>query len=160
VNYVSYFFVGATFLVACARPADTGGARTPDAPLGTNGVEAGAPGIPWSKKNHEQRMEFMGLVVYPKMKAVFREHDPKEFAQFRCQTCHGEDMESVDFKMPNSLFALPASDPVKAGSADDANMTTFMVDKVVPSMNALFEKDDAGTAATLGCLNCHQREPE
>lgn len=114
--------------------------------------------MPWSRKTHEQRAEYMGLFVYPRMKAVFQEHDPKGYAQFRCQTCHGEDMERVDFKMPNSLYALPATDPIKAALEYDAKTATFMMQNVVPAMKELLGKNDSEIGERFGCLSCHQAE--
>jgi hypothetical protein len=103
-------------------------------------------------------MEFMGLVVYPKMKALFQAQDPKAYARFRCQTCHGEDMEAVDFRMPSSLSALPESDPIAAARARDENTTEFMVDKVEPVMKTLLGENDADTAGRVACGSCHPRE--
>jgi hypothetical protein len=157
VKFLFGFLVGAPLWIACARPADTGGSRVPDAPLGNAGVEAGAPGVPWSKKTHEQRMEFMGLTVYPKMKSLFHAQSTTDFAHFRCQTCHGEDMETADFKMPNALYSLSPTDPIKSGNDDNPGMTKFMVESVVPAMKELFAKDDPEMASEFGCLNCHQR---
>lgn len=146
-------------LAACTRATATGEPRSQAAPqAGSAAAEPGGPGVPWSKKTRDQRAEFMGLVVYPRMRAVFREHDPTAFAQFRCQTCHGEDMEKLDFHMPNSLYALPAADPVKAATDYDEKTARFMVEKVVPAMKELFAKDDPALAEKFGCLGCHQTE--
>lgn len=100
----------------------------------------------------------MALAVYPRMKALFQAHDAKEYAIFRCQTCHGDDMERAGFRMPNSLYALPESDPVKAALEYDPATAKFMVDQVVPAMKELLGKNDPAVEARSGCLSCHQTE--
>ena len=147
----------AVVLASCARPADRGEARPPSASLGSSGVPPGAPSVAWSRKTREQRMEFMGLSVYPRMRDVFQSHDAESYAQFRCQTCHGEDMEARDFKMPSSLFALPEADPVAAALEHDAKTARLMVDEVVPEMRSLLGRNDPATAQRLSCFSCHQR---
>lgn len=122
------------------------------------GPEPGAPGVPWSKKTREQRGEYMGHVVYPKMRALFREHDAGAFDDFRCQTCHGENMEQAHFRMPNALPALPAADPVEHGRSHDEKTTKFMVERVVPAMKELFAADDPAFAQSFGCFHCHQKQ--
>jgi hypothetical protein len=150
--------LGAALLVSCAKPADRGEVRSAQAPLGKAGVEPGAPRTPWSRKTHAERMEFMGLFVFPKMKALFQAESPKAPAHFRCQTCHGEDMEAKAFHLPSSLRPLPADDPVKAALAYDEKTTKFMVEQVVPTMKALLGEGDPVTAVGFGCLTCHQKE--
>lgn len=143
---------------ACTRPADRGEVAAPHAALGRAGTEPGAPTVPWSKKTREQRMEFMGLTVHPKMKALFQARSAKVYAQFRCQTCHGDDMEAVSFRMPNSLYPLPAVEPMKAALDYDAVTAKFMADSVVPAMNELLGAGDPG-AAQVTCHTCHGVEP-
>jgi cytochrome c553 len=105
-------------------------------------------------------MEFMGLYVLPKMKALFQEHDAKQFKDFKCQTCHGDDMEAVDFKMPNALYALPAANTLEAAKDYDAKITDFMVATVMPSMAELLgaEPLNPQTGQGFSCFNCHQKE--
>jgi len=106
--------------------------------------------LAWADMDREQRLEFMGVEVMPKMKTMFQEFDAESYAEFKCQTCHGEDMEQVDYKMPNGLFALPKDDPVAAGKDYDEKVTDFML-KVSPAMKELL-----GTQVT--CNTCHDVE--
>lgn len=146
-------------LSACTQRIEAVEPKTPDsASAGRAATRVGAPDVPWSKKTHEQRGEYMAHVVYPKVKALFQEYDPKEFAEFRCQTCHGEDMEKVHFEMPNSLFALPRTDPVKAALSHDEKTAKFMMESVEPTMKELLGREDPATTERFGCLSCHQTE--
>lgn len=145
--------------LACkSEPAAKGPATaTPADPGTTTATEPGAPNIPWAQKDRKQRTEYMGLYVFPEMKKLFQGHDAQGFAEFKCQTCHGDDMESaeVDFKMPNDLYTLPADDPMGAAAEYDAEVTKFMAEQVVPKMAELLGKEP-GTE--FGCLNCHPTE--
>lgn len=146
---------GATAPPPSTAPSSTGSG--PESSTGGSAEEPGAPNVPWAAKDRKQRTEFMGLYVFPRMKDAFQGHDAKAFAEFRCQTCHGDDFErsEVDFKMPNDLYPLPAADPVTAAKEYDAEVTAFMVEQVVPQMAELLGKEPG---KEFGCLNCHPSE--
>jgi hypothetical protein len=122
--------------------------------------EPGAPNVPWAQKTRAQRQDYMGLVVFPTMKNVFQKFDPKGFADFKCQTCHGDNMKEVDFKMPNSLYALPAHDTWQAALDYDADTAKFMGEQVLPKMTELLDQKpfDPQTGKGFRCLNCHPTE--
>lgn len=147
-------------VVACARSVDRAEvAKPPSAPLGKQGVAPGAPSVAWSGKTPEQRMEFMGLYFHPRMKELFQKSDPTAYGNFRCQTCHGEDMEARGFAMPAALGKLAAADPVVAGRSRDAKVTDFMVSAVLPATVELLAGSDPGARARISCLTCHAPEP-
>jgi hypothetical protein len=112
---------------------------------------------PWKDKSREQRMDWMAVAVFPKMRLLFQEQDGEKYADFSCQTCHGREMERVDFRMPNDLFALDASDTVAHAKEYDERTTDFMLSAVVPEMAKLLDSE----AFTLenqqgfGCAGCH-----
>lgn len=138
------------FAISCARPVDHAEVAGPSTPLGTEGVAPGAPRVPWSGKTREQRMEFMGLSFHPRMKELFQKNDPAAYGKFRCQTCHGEDMEARAFAMPATLRKLSGPDPVGAGRSRDAKATDFMVAEVLPATKELIDRAD--------CFSCHAAE--
>jgi hypothetical protein len=100
----------------------------------------------------------MGLYVFPKMRATFQAFSPKAYEVFRCQTCHGIDMEEVKFKMPNHLYALPASGAEQAALDYDEKTARFMIDTVVPAMRDLLGSGDPQFAQTVNCHTCHATE--
>lgn len=114
----------------------------------------------WVDKSREERMDWMGLEVFPKMKAAFTEHDAEGFAEFACQTCHGNDMEVVDFKMPNALYALPTTGTMESAMDYDPEITNFMATVVVPEMAKLLDMKpyDPETNTGFGCFGCHPTE--
>jgi hypothetical protein len=124
------------------------------------GAGSGKSEVPWKDKTHEQRMDWMGLAVFPKMKAVFTEFDAERFSGFACQTCHGEDMEMIEFKMPNKLYALSRTDTLKSASEYDAKITEFMASSVLPKMADLLDMQpyDRATKSGFGCFGCHPAE--
>src|SRR5690349_18299833 len=100
--------------LAASLPACSG-AKTPE-----GGPAIGAPDIPWRGKTHEQRQAYMAAAVEPTMRHLFQSFNAKAYAGFGCDTCHGDDMDTLDFKMPNGLYALPEKDPVaEAMSVDE-----------------------------------------
>ena len=100
-------------------------------------------------------MELMGLTFHPRMKALFQDHDSATYGNFRCQTCHGEDMEARRFTMPATLRPLPRENAVDVGRARDAKATEFMVQKVMPATRELLANGDPSVAASFGCGSCH-----
>jgi hypothetical protein len=156
----AYGALGLLFVASCGRLPEQSPPRQPSA-LPRGATPPGAPETPWSDKTRAERMEFMGLFFFPKMRAIFQKHDPGGYAQFRCQTCHGEDMEAVNFKMPNGLYTLPAVDPVKAAHEYDEKTTAFMTAEVEPAAQELLGiPRTAGTDPLAGqsCSLCHGRE--
>lgn len=127
----------------------------------SNGESEASHGTPWKDKSREQRMDWMGLAVFPKMRAVFQEYDAS-YAKLDCQTCHGSNMEMVDFKMPNSLFSLPKTNTLDWAKDYDAQVTAFMNEQVVPEMAKLLDMQpyDPETGKGFGCLDCHPAEAD
>jgi hypothetical protein len=147
-------------LAACggSKPADDATSvdtSSDDVSTGSNAETTPAPEVAWADMNRDQRMEYMGLTVLPEMKKVFQAADAEGYKDFKCQTCHGEDMQAVDYKMPNGLFALTKPDPIPASTEYDAATTKFMVDEVMPKMAKLMG-GEPGT--TFTCFNCHDSE--
>lgn len=112
---------------------------------------------PWKDKSREQRMDWMGIAVFPKMRKLFLEQDSEKYQDFACQTCHGKDMELVDFRMPNTLFALSKSDTLAQAKEYDEKTTDFMLSAVVPEMAKLLDMDafTLENQSGFGCMGCH-----
>lgn len=132
--------------------------RAPKQALFRPAPEPGAPDVPWPRKTRSERMEYMGLYVFPKMRTVFRAFDAKAYAAFRCQTCHGEDMEAVDYRMPNGLYALPLDGAERAALDYDEKTATFMIGTVVPTMRELLATGETSGAPSVACKSCHPAE--
>lgn len=128
------------------------GAKTPE-----GGPAIGAPEISWRNKTHEQRQAYMASAVEPTMRHLFQSFNPKSYARFGCETCHGGDMDTIDFKMPNSLYALPEKDPVAEGMSVDEDTAKFMVEKVAPTFAKLLH-EEAGKDTGVSCFTCHPKE--
>ncbi len=132
--------------------------RAPKQALFRPAPEPGAPDVPWARKTRDERMEYMGLYVFPKMRTIFRAFDGKAYAAFRCQTCHGEDMEAVGYKMPNGLYALPSDGPERAALDYVEKTARFMIGTVLPAMRELLSVGDASGASSVACKSCHPTE--
>lgn len=152
--------VAIALTLSCAKQPQTAGAEAPSGEAAGEEKPSGASDVPWEQKNHQQRLEYMGLVVYPKMKELFQAYDPEYFGEFKCQTCHGEDMEAVDYEMPNSLIALSAENTIEEAMSYDPETSKFMAEKVVPKMAELLGEDpvDPQEGSGFGCFACHQKE--
>lgn len=138
-------------------PADDGGA----ADDGAADTEPGAPGVKWADKTFDQRKEWMGIEVMPKMKALFKEYDEAQFKGFNCNTCHGDDAKDRNFAMPSdSIYPLPTDDPITAAMEYDEEVTKFMMERVVPETAALLDMEayNPETGEGFGCFGCHPTE--
>ncbi len=149
----------AALITACGggqKPAEDPTGETTDAVTeGETEGEAGGGEKEFHDMNREERMEFMGLVVMPEMQKLFSEYDAEGYKEFKCQTCHGNDMKEVDYKMPNGLYGLPAEGTIEASKEYDAEVTDFMMNKVLPKMAELLH-EEPGKEFT--CLSCHEKE--
>jgi hypothetical protein len=139
---------GFVLLTACAdRPRVAKAAEGPD---------LGAPDVAWDQKTHEERTAYMGAFVEPTMKRLFVEYDPHNFGDFSCTTCHGKDLDVIDFSMPNDIYALPADNPIGEAMDLDPKIAQFMMGKVVPTMAKLLHEPSGPGGVT--CFTCHPKE--
>ena len=99
----------------------------------------------------------MAAVVQPAMREIFVEYDKKGFAEFDCQTCHGKNMDRVDFHMPNGLYGLPKVKPIEEARDYDEEVTEFMVKKVTPLLQELLNRGE-GPREVVNCHSCHEVE--
>ena len=97
----------------------------------------------------------MAAQVLPTMRRLFKSYNAKSYAEFNCTTCHGSDMDMVDFKMPNVLYALPEKDPVGEAMSVDEDTAKFMVEKVLPTFAKLMHEEPQ---KGVSCFTCHQKE--
>jgi len=151
--------------LAAAALLLAGGACGGSSPSAQDPAAAGSgkSELQWKDKTHEQRMDWMGLQVFPKMKGLFTEFDANRFSGFACQTCHGDEMEMVDFKMPSDkLYALARKDTLKSAREYDAKVTDFMLGTVMPKMAELLDMPpyDRETRSGFGCFGCHPMDSE
>jgi hypothetical protein len=144
---------GAAILLATA--CTTSGTRVPE-----GGPNIGAPFRPWSQKSHDERQGFMAAHVEPTMKRLFMSFKPKSYSDFGCETCHGKDMDLLDYRMPNALYALPEKDTIAEATSYDEDTTKFMMEKVVPTFAKLLSESpkEPGTAGGVSCFTCHPHE--
>lgn len=110
---------------------------------------------PWAQMSHAQKMVFMKEVVTPQMALSFQAHDPEEFAEFNCATCHGPSAAQGDFHMPTP--ALPRLGDFELAKQAHPKDMAFMMEKVVPQMAKLLQEPafDPKTQKGFGCFECH-----
>jgi hypothetical protein len=141
-------------VLATAACSPSGGTRVPE-----GGPGIGAPTVPFRQKTREEKQAYMAAHVQPAMKKLFQGFDGKGYAGFGCETCHGGDMETVDFKMPNSLYALPEKDTIAEATSYDEKTTKFMMEQVVPTFARLLsEKPGEPGGPGVTCFTCHPHE--
>lgn len=115
------------------------------------------PDVPFEKLDHDQQIQFMKEKVVPTMGPLFKEHDPKEFAEFGCKTCHGEGAEKGEFEMPSAhLPKLNFKDMSKFKKHDIEWMSTV----IKPTMAKLLQEAEftPENPEGFGCLHCHTAE--
>lgn len=118
---------------------------------------------PFDEMSRDQKLTFMGTTVLPQMKAKFDTHPAYGAGPLTCASCHGEDMEAVDYAMPNGLYPLDYAKFPYSGSqdAEEASWGTFMETEILPAMGALLERELYGvdTPEGFGCFGCHAPPP-
>lgn len=142
-------------------PADGGGDEAAADGGGETKAPPGAPDVAWADKTFQQKKEWMGIEVLPKMKAAFKAYDEAQFKGFGCDTCHGEDGKDKNYEMPNDgIYPLPKDDPIKAAMEYDEKVTKFMMDEVTPQTAALLNMEvyNPETGQGFGCFGCHPME--
>jgi hypothetical protein len=141
-------------LLASMAIAAACGKSDPKSP-GLEGM--GSPGIAWSQKSYQQRLDFMAGVFHPTAKQLFVDFKPKyaKEGKFTCETCHGESPELVSYELPSdSLYALPKENTIQASLEYDEDMTKFMQNKLTPKVSALFN-EGTGPRTETNCFSCH-----
>ena len=99
----------------------------------------------WSKLSFEERHSVMTFKVLPNMARTWRDFQHTEDPEMTCRTCHGQDAESVNYRMPNPSLAKidPAHPPAN-------RVAEFMKTKMVPETSDL-------VGAEIGCNTCHPK---
>jgi hypothetical protein len=138
-------------LILSACGGNSGGANAP------RGPNIGAPDTPWKQKTRDEKQGFMASHIEPTMRHLFQHYDKNGYAEFKCGTCHGEDMEFVNFKMPNSLYALPEKDTIASATDYNDKITKFMVDDVVPTFAKMMH-EKPGDPNGVSCFTCHPKD--
>lgn len=94
----------------------------------------------------------MVFTVLPAMARRFHRFEGTPHPELGCRTCHGDDAEDVDFRMPNGLAALDPENMPSATSrdAERARTARFMADVVLPTTDRLMQ-----AGGTLTCFSCH-----
>jgi hypothetical protein len=112
------------------------------------------PDVPFEQLDHDQRAEFMKQKVMPVMEPIFKNHDPKEFAEFSCKTCHGKQAEQGHFDMPS--IDLPKLDFKDMSKWDKADLE-WMSKEVKPTMAKLLSLAEYApeNPSGFGCQSCH-----
>ncbi|TNF32537.1 MAG: hypothetical protein EP329_09780 [Deltaproteobacteria bacterium] len=148
--------LSALALAACPSAA------TPEQPEHAESVKPTYPGPPkpWHAMEMSEKGQYMKDVVLPTMKRIFQQHDPQNYADFGCDTCHGLDARERHFEMPNpGLYALypPGSPQQQQMVAEKKATLAFMVNEVIPTMQQLLGEEpfDPMTKKGFGCAECH-----
>ncbi|PKN56460.1 MAG: hypothetical protein CVU56_15990 [Deltaproteobacteria bacterium HGW-Deltaproteobacteria-14] len=118
------------------------------------------PPKPWDTMELREKGQYMHDVVLPTMRRLFQEHDPANYADFSCETCHGLDAKERHFEMPNTeLFALfPQGSPQQQQLVIERKPTlSFMFNTVLPAMQQLIGEPayDPATKTGFSCFECH-----
>lgn len=140
-------------MLAAACGSKTPATTTPGGE-GSAAPVAALPDVPFEQLDHDQKIRFMKETVVPEMAPLFQAHDPKEFAEFGCKTCHGPGAEKGEFHMPTAdLPQLDFNDTSKFKKED----LEWMGKVVKPKMAALLKEAEYSPENPngFGCLHCH-----
>lgn len=145
----------ATVIVLAACGSTPAATTTPKEAEGAATVAL--PDLPFDKLDRDQRVAFMKQKVVPQMKPIFQSHDSKDFSDFGCKTCHGDQAKQGHFDMPNPK--LPKLN-FKDMSKFDKDDIEWMQKQVEPTMARILDLPLYSKENPKGfsCLNCHTTE--
>ena len=132
-----------------------GGEAEADAGEHPSAIEAlgiSGPDVPWEEMSDFDREMYMVGKVLPIMQELFRGHDPERYAEVACETCHGEEMREVEFRMPvASMFVVPpeGTPAYESMVATFPETVRFMREDVTPAMGTMLGADG------FTCAGCH-----
>jgi hypothetical protein len=132
-------FVPVLFTIACGSHASIAAQPSHGAPTANLREDK------WSKLSFEDHHSVMTFTVLPNIARTWRDFKHTEYPEMTCRTCHGQDAESVSYRMPNP--SLPKIDPAHPPAGPVAE---FMKTKMVPEMSDL-------VSAPIGCNACHPK---
>ena len=115
------------------------------------------PDLPFDELDHDQKAEFMKQKVLPAMEPVFKNHDPEEFAEFTCKTCHGAQAAQGHFDMPNTELPKLNFNDMSKWKPEDLE---WMQNEVKPTMAKLLSRPEftPENPTGFGCQSCHTTE--
>ncbi len=129
---------------------------------------ASAPAAPpvdaWASSTWEERHDVMTWALLPNLGRTFQSFRGEREPSLACTTCHGEDAERVNYKMPNGLPALDPEHMPSEASKDphEARMAKVMRERVMPQAIAILETVpyDPRTKKGFSCFSCHPSTKE
>lgn len=141
-----------------AEPAEP--EAPPDEPSAIEVLGITPPEQPWEEMDAAEREFYMVGHVLPITTEIFRDFDQHAFAEFECESCHGEEAEAHDFAMPPPDLPVvpePGTEAYGIMENDQPRMVHFMEAQVMPTTATLlgFELRDAETGEGFGCNDCH-----
>lgn len=142
-------------LAACGGAAPATGTTTEASQPTLHG-----PPAPWATLDHDARRAHMVHEVLPNASELFTSWRAERYADFSCETCHGQDASARNFAMPNpSLITLYATGTVGQEEvlAQYTEACTFMYSRLVPAMQTMLGAPDYDPATHEGftCFACH-----
>lgn len=114
------------------------------------------PDVPWDEMSFADKEFYMIGKVNPIMQELFARYDAEEYGNFDCETCHGDEMREIEFKMPApSMYIVPPEGtPGHRGMlATFPDTVAFMEETVTPIMGKLLGVEG------LTCTGCHPSAP-
>ncbi|MCA9531346.1 MAG: hypothetical protein KC543_14555, partial [Myxococcales bacterium] len=112
------------------------------------------PEQPWAQMGFKDREMYMIGKVLPIAEEIFEQHDPKRFANFQCEDCHGEDMKARNYAMPSpTMFAVPepGTDAYARMTKAYPDMVPFMEHTVTPTIGQILG------VQPFTCADCHPK---
>ncbi len=144
-------------LLAAACGSKSSSSTTPTGGGDGSAVAAPLPDVPFDSLNHDQKIQFMKEKVVPTMGPLFKEHDPQEFAEFGCVTCHGEGAKEGKFHMPNDKLPKLFGPSMDKHKKEDIE---WMGKVIKPTMAKILQEPEYSEQVPdgFGCLHCHEQE--
>lgn len=147
-------------LASCGGASTTTGSSTAQEETASTGPELTPPPRPWAELSQGERRAHMVQHVLPAATDLFTSWRAEHYADFGCETCHGADAASREFRMPNpAIITLYPTGTVGQEEVlhEYTEACTFMYSRLVPAMQTLLAAPEFDPATHEGftCFSCH-----
>ncbi len=118
-----------------------------------------APG-PWTDLEYLQRIEYMEHLVEPVLRELFQEFDAELYADFGCETCHGEDPADVDYEMPSGTpesLSIAEINGLRNHPDPERSRYYDLMNTVKATVAPLVDQEPFPTG-DFSCFSCHEQE--
>ena len=149
-------------LFGCSSPEGGGGPdeHEPGSADDDDDATPYEPPGPWEDLEYLERIEYMEYIVEPSMRELFQEFDGELYADFGCETCHGEDPVDAEFEMPSGVLeplSIAEINGLSTHPDPDIRRYSDFMGELKATMAPLIGQEPF-PEGDFSCFDCHEQE--